>query len=67
MAFYDCQNSKNISETARPPVHSNNLMDLAQPSGYAFCYFQLKLGKKYVTMEMAKGSRSVVACQEPFS
>ena len=44
-------------EGLEPLTTNNNLMDLAQLSGCAFCYLELKFGKEYFTMEMTKVSK----------
>ena len=45
---------------------NNNLMDLAQLSGCAFCYLELKFGKEYVTMELTKSEQIRVGLRKSF-
>ena len=45
---------------------NNNLMDLAQLSGSAFCYLELKFGKEYVTMKMTKSEQIRAGLQKSF-
>lgn len=44
----------------------NNLMNLAQLSGCAFCYFELKFGKEYATMGMTKSEQIRAGLQKSF-
>lgn len=41
-------------------------MDLAQLSGCAFCYLELKFGKEYVTMELTKSEQIRAGLQKSF-
>jgi len=41
-------------------------MNLAQPSGCAFCYLELKFGKEYATMELTKSEQIRIGLQESF-
>ena len=41
-------------------------MDLAQLSGCAFCYLELKFGKEYVTMKMTKSEQIRARLQKSF-
>ncbi len=45
---------------------NNNLMDLAQFSGCAFYYWELKFGKEYTTMEMTKSEQIRAGPQKSF-
>ena len=44
----------------------NNLMEFAQLLGCAFCYFKLKFGKEYVTMELTKSEKIRAGLQKSF-
>jgi hypothetical protein len=45
---------------------NNNLMNLAQLSGCAFYYLELKFGKEYATMEMTKSEQIRAGLQKSF-
>lgn len=49
-----------------PLTTHNNLMNLAQLSGCAFCYLKLKFGKEYVTMELTKSAQIRAGLQKSF-
>lgn len=53
-------------EGLEPLTTNNNLMDLAQLSGCAFCYLELKFGKEYVTMKMTKNEQIRAGLQKSF-
>lgn len=53
-------------EGLEPLTTNNNLMDLAQLSGCAFCYLELKFGKEYVTMKMTKSEQIRAGLQKSF-
>ena len=54
------------AEGLEPLTTNNNLMDLAQLSGCAFCYLELKFGKEYVTMELTKSEQIRAGLQKSF-
>lgn len=54
------------AEGLEPLIINNSLMDLAQLSGCAFCYLELKFGKEYVTMEMTKSEQIRVGLRKSF-
>ena len=54
------------AEGLEPLTTNNNLMDLAQLSGCAFCYLELKFGKEYVTMELTKSEQIRAGLQRAF-
>ena len=53
-------------EGLEPLTTNNNLMDLAQLSGCAFCYLELKFGKEYATMKMTKSEQIRAGLQKSF-
>ena len=53
-------------EGLEPLTTNNNLMDLTQLSGCAFCYLELKFGKEYVTMKMTKSEQIRAGLQKSF-
>ena len=54
------------AEGLEPLTINNNLLDLAQLSGCAFCYLELKFGKEYATMEMTKSEKIRAGLQKSF-
>lgn len=54
------------AEGLEPLTTNNSLMDLAQLSGCAFCYLELKFGKEYVIMEMTKSKQIRAGLQKSF-
>lgn len=54
------------AEGLEPLTTNNNLMDLAQLSGCAFCYLELKFGKEYVIMETIKSKQIRAGLQKSF-
>ena len=54
------------AEGLEPLIINNSLMDLAQLSGCAFCYLELKFGKEYVTMKMTKNEQIRAGLQKSF-
>lgn len=53
-------------EGLEPLTTNNNLMDLAQLSGCALCYWELKFGKEYVTMDLTKSEQIRAGLQKSF-
>ena len=54
------------AEGLEPLTTNNNLMDLAQLSGCAVYYLELKFGKEYATMEMTKSEQIRAGLQKSF-